>query len=142
MSPIGGGDLLAPRRRSWLAHISAGLGLLGVLCFYFRELLTSRHQLQRNLRAAANAGWHRRCLRARHRLIAVTASTMAMDAMVASDAIKARVQPLLLGLQFVLAHANIKFSLDLGWFEYLLVTPRYRHWRQARPPLQQRRQQG
>jgi len=30
---------------SWLAHISAGLGLsalLGVLCFHFPELLTSR----------------------------------------------------------------------------------------------------
>jgi sterol desaturase/sphingolipid hydroxylase (fatty acid hydroxylase superfamily) len=32
-------------RRSWLAHIAAGLGLLslaGVLCFHFPELLTSR----------------------------------------------------------------------------------------------------
>jgi sterol desaturase/sphingolipid hydroxylase (fatty acid hydroxylase superfamily) len=32
-------------RRSWLAHISAGLGLsalLGVLCFHFPDLLTSR----------------------------------------------------------------------------------------------------
>ena len=32
-------------RKSWLAHISAGLGLsalLGVLCFHFPELLTSR----------------------------------------------------------------------------------------------------
>jgi hypothetical protein len=32
-------------RRSWLAHISAALGLsalLGVLCFHFPELLTSR----------------------------------------------------------------------------------------------------
>ena len=31
--------------KSWLAHISAGLGisaLLGVLCFHFPELLTSR----------------------------------------------------------------------------------------------------
>ena len=33
------------RHPSWLAHISAGLGLsalLGVLCFHFPELLTSR----------------------------------------------------------------------------------------------------
>ena len=32
-------------RKSWLAHIAAGLGLsalLGVLCFHFPELLTSR----------------------------------------------------------------------------------------------------
>ncbi len=36
---------MAPSNRSWLAHISAGLGLsalLGVLCFHFPELLTSR----------------------------------------------------------------------------------------------------
>ena len=35
---------IAPRR-SWLAHLSAGLGLaalLGVLCFHFPEQLTSR----------------------------------------------------------------------------------------------------
>src|SRR5690606_16535758 len=38
-------ELPARPRRSWLAHISAGLGLsslLGVLCFHFPELLTSR----------------------------------------------------------------------------------------------------
>ncbi len=49
-----------PTRRSWLAHISAGLGLcalLGVLCFHFPELLTSRE-----FRAAYTEDFARRLL--------------------------------------------------------------------------------
>ena len=38
-------DTVAPNpARSWLAHVSAGLGILslmGVLCFHFPDLLTS-----------------------------------------------------------------------------------------------------
>jgi len=37
---------------------------------------------------------------------------------------------ILVGLQAVLAHANLR--LDFGWLEYLLVTPRYHHWHHAR----------
>jgi lathosterol oxidase len=37
---------------------------------------------------------------------------------------------ILVGLQAVLAHANL--SLNFGWLEYLLVTPRYHHWHHAR----------
>lgn len=37
---------------------------------------------------------------------------------------------ILVGLQAVLAHANLK--LDFGWLEYVLVTPRYHHWHHAR----------
>ena len=39
-------DAVAPNpARSWLAHMSAGLGILslmGVICFHFSDLLTSR----------------------------------------------------------------------------------------------------
>jgi sterol desaturase/sphingolipid hydroxylase (fatty acid hydroxylase superfamily) len=38
----------------------------------------------------------------------------------------------LVGLQAVLAHANL--GLDFGWLEYVLVTPRYHHWHHAREP--------
>ena len=44
------------------------------------------------------------------------------------DAVNAYV--ILVGLQAVLAHANL--GLDFGWLEYLLVTPRYHHWHHAR----------
>lgn len=37
---------------------------------------------------------------------------------------------ILVGVQAVLAHANLR--LDFGWLEYLLVTPRYHHWHHAR----------
>lgn len=37
---------------------------------------------------------------------------------------------ILVGLQAVLAHANVNFNL--GWLEYVLVTPRYHHWHHAR----------
>jgi sterol desaturase/sphingolipid hydroxylase (fatty acid hydroxylase superfamily) len=37
---------------------------------------------------------------------------------------------ILVGLQAVLAHANL--GLDFGWLEYVLVTPRYHHWHHAR----------
>lgn len=37
---------------------------------------------------------------------------------------------ILVGLQAVLAHANLR--TDFGWLEYLLVTPRYHHWHHAR----------
>ena len=37
---------------------------------------------------------------------------------------------ILVGLQAVLAHANLR--LDFGWLEVLLVTPRYHHWHHAR----------
>jgi lathosterol oxidase len=37
---------------------------------------------------------------------------------------------ILVGLQAVLAHANVR--TDFGWLEYLLVTPRYHHWHHAR----------
>jgi sterol desaturase/sphingolipid hydroxylase (fatty acid hydroxylase superfamily) len=37
---------------------------------------------------------------------------------------------ILVGIQAVLAHANIDF--DFGWLEYVLVTPRYHHWHHAR----------
>lgn len=36
----------------------------------------------------------------------------------------------LVGLQAVLAHANV--GLRFGWLEYVLVTPRYHHWHHAR----------
>ena len=39
---------------------------------------------------------------------------------------------ILVGLQAVLAHANL--GLRFGWLEYLLVTPRYHHWHHAREP--------
>jgi lathosterol oxidase len=44
------------------------------------------------------------------------------------DAVNAYV--VLVGLQAVLAHANL--NLNFGWLEYLLVTPRYHHWHHAR----------
>lgn len=37
---------------------------------------------------------------------------------------------ILVGLQAVLAHANLR--LDFGWLEIVLVTPRYHHWHHAR----------
>ena len=37
---------------------------------------------------------------------------------------------ILVGLQAVLAHANLR--LNFGWLEYLIVTPRYHHWHHAR----------
>ena len=37
---------------------------------------------------------------------------------------------ILVGLQAVLAHANL--GLHFGWLEYLLVLPRYHHWHHAR----------
>ena len=39
---------------------------------------------------------------------------------------------ILVGLQAVLAHANL--GLRFGWLEYLLVLPRYHHWHHARQP--------
>lgn len=39
---------------------------------------------------------------------------------------------ILVGLQAVLAHANL--GLRFGWLEYLLVLPRYHHWHHARHP--------
>ena len=46
----------------------------------------------------------------------------------AADAVNAYV--ILVGLQAVLAHANL--NVNFGWLEYLLVTPRYHHWHHAR----------
>jgi lathosterol oxidase len=46
----------------------------------------------------------------------------------APDAVNAYV--ILVGLQAVLAHANL--NVNFGWLEYLLVTPRYHHWHHAR----------
>jgi len=46
------------------------------------------------------------------------------------DAVNAYV--VLVGLQAVLAHANL--NVNFGWFEYLMVTPRYHHWHHARHP--------
>lgn len=46
----------------------------------------------------------------------------------APEAINAYV--ILVGLQAVLAHANL--GLNFGWLEYLLVLPRYHHWHHAR----------
>ncbi len=37
---------------------------------------------------------------------------------------------ILVGLQAVLAHANL--GLRFGWLEYLVVLPRYHHWHHAR----------
>lgn len=37
---------------------------------------------------------------------------------------------ILVGVQAVLAHANLR--TDFGWLEYVLVTPRYHHWHHAR----------
>ena len=37
---------------------------------------------------------------------------------------------ILVGIQAVLAHANLK--INFGWLEYILVTPRYHHWHHAR----------
>lgn len=45
-----------------------------------------------------------------------------------ADAVNAYV--ILVGVQAVLAHANLR--LDFGWLEYVLVTPRYHHWHHAR----------
>ncbi len=39
---------------------------------------------------------------------------------------------ILVGLQAVLAHANL--GVRFGWLEYLLVLPRYHHWHHARDP--------
>ncbi len=39
---------------------------------------------------------------------------------------------ILVGLQAVLAHANLR--LDFGWLEQVLVLPRYHHWHHAREP--------
>lgn len=39
---------------------------------------------------------------------------------------------ILVGLQAVLAHANL--GLRFGWLEHVLVTPRYHHWHHARHP--------
>lgn len=39
---------------------------------------------------------------------------------------------ILVGLQAVLAHANVR--IDFGWLEYVLVTPRYHHWHHVRDP--------
>lgn len=39
---------------------------------------------------------------------------------------------ILVGLQAVLAHANLR--IDFGWLEYVLVTPRYHHWHHVRDP--------
>lgn len=37
---------------------------------------------------------------------------------------------ILVGIQAVLAHANLR--TNFGWLEYLIVTPRYHHWHHAR----------
>lgn len=47
-----------------------------------------------------------------------------------AEAINAYV--ILVGLQAVLAHANLR--IDFGWLEYVLVTPRYHHWHHVRDP--------
>lgn len=63
--------------------------------------------------------------------ILLTRSAVLMPLVVlgfSSDAINAYV--VLVGVQAVLAHANL--SLDFGWLEYVLVTPRYHHWHHAR----------
>lgn len=39
---------------------------------------------------------------------------------------------LLVGMQAVLAHANVNWRF--GWLRYLLVTPQYHHWHHARDP--------
>ena len=39
---------------------------------------------------------------------------------------------ILVGLQAVLAHANL--GLRFGWLEQVLVLPRYHHWHHARDP--------
>lgn len=39
---------------------------------------------------------------------------------------------ILVGIQAVLAHANVR--IDGGWLNYLLVLPRYHHWHHARHP--------
>ncbi len=39
---------------------------------------------------------------------------------------------ILVGLQAVLAHANL--GLHFGWLEHVLVLPRYHHWHHARDP--------
>jgi sterol desaturase/sphingolipid hydroxylase (fatty acid hydroxylase superfamily) len=39
---------------------------------------------------------------------------------------------ILVGLQAVLAHANL--GMRFGWLEYVLVLPRYHHWHHARDP--------
>lgn len=39
---------------------------------------------------------------------------------------------ILVGLQAVLAHANL--GLRFGWLEYLVVLPRYHHWHHVRDP--------
>ncbi|PAU64524.1 hypothetical protein BZL41_09715 [Pseudomonas sp. PIC25] len=39
---------------------------------------------------------------------------------------------ILVGIQAVLAHANVR--IDGGWLNYLLVLPRYHHWHHAKDP--------
>jgi sterol desaturase/sphingolipid hydroxylase (fatty acid hydroxylase superfamily) len=39
---------------------------------------------------------------------------------------------ILVGIQAVLAHANVR--INGGWLEYVLVLPRYHHWHHARHP--------
>lgn len=116
-------------RRSWLAHLAAGLGLsalLGVLCLHFPDLLTSRDFREVNSEAFA-------CHLLPFGLIAATASTSTADATVTSDTVKNAIRALPVWLQFllaVLAHANLR--LDFGWLEHVLVTPRCHHWHHAR----------
>jgi sterol desaturase/sphingolipid hydroxylase (fatty acid hydroxylase superfamily) len=63
--------------------------------------------------------------------IVMTRSAVLLPLMIlgfAPEAINAYV--ILVGLQAVLAHANL--GLNFGWLEYVLVLPRYHHWHHAR----------
>jgi sterol desaturase/sphingolipid hydroxylase (fatty acid hydroxylase superfamily) len=63
--------------------------------------------------------------------ILVTRSAVLLPLVVlgfSAEAVNAYV--ILVGVQAVLAHANLR--VDFGWLEYVLVTPRYHHWHHAR----------
>lgn len=108
-----------PTRRSWLAHVSAGLGLcalLGVLCFHFPELLTSRE-----FRAAYTEDFARRLL-----LVGLVAAFVlgtvsilrGRDRRVAMVGVGAAALAVLLGGATVHFDAieSTPFSLGLDWF--------------------------
>lgn len=108
-----------PRRPSWLAHISAGLGLsalLGVLCFHFPELLTSR-----DFRAVYTEGFARNLLLA-GLVAAFVLGTLSIlrgrDRRVALLGVGAAALAVLLGGATVPFDPirSTPFSLGLDWF--------------------------
>lgn len=106
-------------RRSWTAHLAAGLGLLsllGVLCFHFPELLTSRE-----FRASYTEGF------ARHLLLVGLAGAFVLGTLAVLRRRQRRVAMVGVGaaaLAVMLGGATVQFdpirqtpfSLGLDWF--------------------------